>query len=212
MRTDIISGPLAEPLLLQEVKDHLRVTDESEDATLGALVTTVREMVEQHTGLMLLDRDMDLWLDQWPGMPADGTPWWNGVRDGAMADLARAQQFLCLPVRPVRQIAGIYSVAADGAETEWPAENWYLKPGHAPGLYRKQGFGWPAPGRAADGIRIRLTAGFGPSWNHVPAAVRQAMLMLVARLYCHRGDEDMAVALGASGAAGILKPYRELKL
>ncbi|MCJ9428689.1 head-tail connector protein [Kordiimonas marina] len=211
MRLETLTDPTAEPLLLAEVKDHLRLDGSVEDAALGALISAARDMVERHLGLALTDRQVAVYLDAWPGETADGSPWWSGVRDGAIPALSTACHFVRLPVRPVSAIADVTILAADGTGSIWDASNYYLKPGHQPGLYRKQGAAWPAPGQVADGIRITVTAGFGPSWNDVPAAIRQALLMLVAHLYSHRGD-DQGEALGASGAAQILLPYRERRL
>ena len=65
----------------------------------------------------------------------------------------------------------------------------------------------PLPGRAASGIEIRFTAGYGAAPGDVPEALRQGLRLLVAHLYEHRGD-DMETAASASGAVRLWQPYR----
>ncbi len=208
----MLESPVAEPVLLAELKDHLRLDDSVDDAALGALVSAARTMVEAHLGLALINRPIAVYLDAWPSAPtlAD-SPWWPGVREGAITEMGRAVHFVRLPVRPVQAVLSVHTLSADDVETVWGPEHYYLKPGNAPALYRKQGHAWPVPGRTADGIKITVTAGFGDSWNDVPAAIRQALLLLAAHLFTNRGDEPMN-ALAASGAAAFLAPYRDIRL
>ncbi len=45
---------------------------------------------------------------------------------------------------------------------------------------------WPQPGKVANGIEIDFTAGYGATPSHVPAPIRQALLLLVAHWYERR--------------------------
>ncbi len=209
MRIETLSPPASEPLLLDEIKDHLRLDGSADDVGLGSLLRAAREMVETHLGLCLISRSLALYLDGWPGTMGQ-MPWWQGVASGSMSAFARMTEYLPLPVRPVSSVGIIRVYDAEGASIVWGAGNYSLKPGLEPALYRTGG-SWPTPGRALDGIRIELTAGFGDSWNDVPADIRQALLMLVAHLFENRGDTDTQ-AMDASGAATLLKPYRKLQI
>ena len=65
---------------------------------------------------------------------------------------------------------------------------------------------WPRPGRAVNGIGIRLRAGFGAAAEDVPQPLRQAILLLVTHFFAQRGDEaggGLPLSLGA-----LLDPYR----
>jgi uncharacterized phiE125 gp8 family phage protein len=67
----------------------------------------------------------------------------------------------------------------------------------------------PNPGRAAGGIEIDFTAGFGTTAGSVPEPIRQALKLLVAHWYEHRdpveiGDPAMAIPPAVSA---LLKPY-----
>ena len=214
MYSNFISEPLSEPILLEELKDQLRLDGASEDASLGAFITTARTLIEQYADLVLVNRDIALYLDRWPRISSDGkdVPWWSGTANGAMSFLGTANSTALLPVRPVSSVASIAVVAPDNSETQWAADNYQLTPGLTPKITLVSGRRWPVPGRAADGIKITLTAGFGSSWNSVPASVRQATLMLASHLYANRGDGASAAAIPASGAAGLLAPYIRRRL
>jgi len=218
MRTQIMTGPASEPVLLEEFKDNLRLDGAEEDASLGAYISTARTMIEDHANLMMVDRTLDLYMNKWPleavapGLHRSHDPWWSGVADGAITDLGQAASYAVLPVRPVSQISSIAIVAADGSENLWATENYHVRPGLQPAIALAPGGRWPVPGKPVDGIRISLTAGFGADWNQVPASLRQALLMLAGYLYGNRGEQGSDGAVIASGAASLLRPYRERRL
>jgi len=217
MRTVITTGPTAEPILLEELKDNLRLDGADEDASLGAFINTARSLIEDHANLMMIDRSLDLFMDAWPLEAVSGhghshDVWWSGVADGSISVFEGSASYAPLPVRPVSQINSISTVAADGSETLWAAANYFVRPGLKPAIALAPGGWWPVPDKSVDGIKISLTAGFGASWNHVPASQRQAVLMLAGYLYGNRGEQGSSGALKASGAANLLRPYRERRL
>ena len=58
---------------------------------------------------------------------------------------------------------------------------------------------WPQPGKAANGVEIDFTAGYGALATDVPAPLREALLLLIAHWYENR--EPIAV-----GAPEMLVP------
>ncbi|MFC3051651.1 head-tail connector protein [Kordiimonas pumila] len=212
MRTETLLQPAYVPVLLDEVKDHLRIDGAEEDAALGALISTSVTLVETWLDMALINRTVAVYLDTWPETQAGTGTWWNGVADGVVSMLQSDIFHAPLPVRPVSAVASIGVTAADGTTSAWNTDDYYLKPGLAPAIVRKYGRVWPQPGVPADGIKITVTAGFGADWNTVPAGIRQALLMLVTHLYYNRGDTSGDPALKASGALGILAPYRTVRL
>jgi len=215
MRTEALTLPAVEPLLLDEVKDHLRMEGAAEDAALGAFITAARLSIEEYADLRLIDRTEAIYLDAWPLFKKqEASPWWSGSANGAVSLLSSPARFAVLPVRPVSAVASITVVAADDSETVWDADNYQLRLGLKPGVVLQAGRRWPVPGRVLGGLKITLTSGFGPDWNYVPASVRQAILMQASYLYTHRGDNrgGTSNAVVASGAAGLLAPYRERRV
>lgn len=223
MRIEQQTAPETTPILIDEIKDHLRVDGAEEDASLGALGAAAVTLIESYLGLALVDRPVVIYLDAWPSAPARPAveAWWSGVAEGAITELQQAGYHAPLPVRPVAAVDTVEITTASGDTVIWQAENYYLKKGLSPALVRKYGRAWPVPGTASEGIKIKATAGFGPDWNHVPAGIRQALLMLVTHLYYNRGQVQGAVGapatgggnpITASGAAGMLTAYREMRL
>ncbi len=209
MRIYNLGEPLNEPLLLAEVRDHLRIDNSDEDAYLGALITAARIYAESWTGLHLIDQSLKVTLDQWPGETRG--QWWSGLATGPLSGLFGDRTSFRLAVAPVSLISEIRTLDGLGGAILWDSAQYRLVTGVDPVLTLASGASWPKPGQKTAGIEIALTAGFGPNWNSVPAAIRQAMLMIVARLYAARGDSP-AEAMRTTGAAALLAPFRRVKL
>ncbi|MBU2329476.1 MAG: phage head-tail connector protein, partial [Alphaproteobacteria bacterium] len=60
-----LTPPALEPLTLAEIRAHLRLDGEEEDALLLALAIVAREHLERETGLVLAAREFRLCLDDW---------------------------------------------------------------------------------------------------------------------------------------------------
>ncbi len=91
------NGSKADPVLLAEVKDHLRLSHEDEDAYLGSLIAVAVQKIEQYFGLALMERRVDIMLN------------------GSMRD-----HIFRMPVRPVSEIVSVTSIDGDGTETTVP--------------------------------------------------------------------------------------------
>lgn len=215
MRTETLSMPAIVPVLLDEIKDHLRIDGAEEDASLGALVASATNLIENYLDMSLIERSVAIYFDNWGvnAKRANEDTWWNGVADGSLSLLRGDKDFVSLPVKPIQSVEQVEVTAADGSSVVWGADNYYLKPGLTPTLTRKYGRAWPVPGVKTDGIKITVLAGFGPDWNHVPASIRQAVLMLATHLYYNRGNSAVnGEALKASGAKALLHAYRDMQL
>ena len=212
MRVEPLSKPITTALLLDELKDHLRIDGAEEDASLGAFTASATTLVETYLDMALVHRSVVIYLDAWGADKSGSIDWWQGVVDGSLTELQAESEALLLPVKPVSSIDKIEIHTAVGGTVLWGADNYYLKQGLAPVIVKKLGRSWPVPGVPVEGIQIHVTAGFGPSWNDVPATIRQAILMLAAYFYYNRGDGEVASAMKASGAEGLLASYKRMRL
>lgn len=168
------SGPTLEPLSLSEAKAHLRLETAADDALLSSLVITSRLHIEAALGLALTTQQWTLVLDAWP------------VR-GTVA----------IPMRPVREVSEVRLRAADGSSAALDPARYVLEgAGLPPRLVASDG-PLPQPGRAAGGIEIDFTAGFGPDPNDVPEPIRQALKLLVAHWYENREPIEIGSAATA---------------
>lgn len=214
MRIETNAPALTTALLLEEVKDHLRIDGADEDASLGSLIAAATTLVENYLEMALVHRSVEFYLDSWQQSTGfqEGGDWWQGVTDGSLSNLQAKAVAVALPIKPVASIEKIEITTTAGATVLWAAENYYLTPGLSPLLACRYGRAWPVPGIGQDGIKISATAGFGPDWNSLPATIRQALLLLVTYFYYHRGDAEMGNALKASGADTLLQSYKGLKI
>lgn len=198
----LLIPPASEPILLAEAKAWLRVDTSSEDAAIASLITTARGIVETHTGRALVTQTWRIVRDAWP--------------DSVLSSAYRAVANCCvaalpLPLTPISSISGVRVFDAAGtAQTMAAGTYQLLATPDAPRLLFSASP--PAPGRIAAGIEIDVVAGYGAPAD-VPQPLRQAILMLVARLYEDRGDGDAPNPGAPRGAAAaLIAPFRRARL
>lgn len=184
--------PALEPVSLAEAKAHLRVDGNAEDTLVQSLILTSRLHIEAALGLALITQGWSWYLDAWP--PGRDLP---------------------LPMRPVQSVSAVRVYASDDTPaTVAPADYMLDGAGTPPRLVRKGAATWPRPGRAANGVEIAFTAGYGSLGADVPAPIRQALLLLVAHWYEHRDPIEVgspAARIPAS-VSDLLMPYRQVRL
>lgn len=182
-----LSGPAVEPVGIEEARAFLRLDARDEDAFIAACVAAARQACESYTGRALINQTWQLYLDQWP------------------------ESDIPLPRPPLRSVETIKTYDANGAATLADPQSYWVDAAATPGRVRRRGTAiWPAPGRAVAGIEITFIAGYGSSWNDVPAALRQGILMTVGYFFDHR-DALWPAALPAPIAA-LWQPYRIVRL
>lgn len=181
------SGPAVEPVTLAEMKAHLRLDGAEEDAVVSACIVAARQACESYTGRSLISQTWQLYLDRWP--------------KGAMR----------LPRGPVQELLSVAVIGDDGDATLLDGDGFHLDASaDPPRLLRKRGAFWTTTARSLAGIEITYKAGYGDSWNDVPQALRQGLMMAAAQFYEHReggGDAHLPPAIAA-----LWNPYRSLRL
>jgi uncharacterized phiE125 gp8 family phage protein len=178
------------------------VESHPDDQLLRDALEAAVDMAEEFTGLTLALTTYEMALDDFPCMP-------HG-RWGMSAADRLAAQAIELPRPPF--IAIVEFVASDDSDG-----------GVDPATYTLDDFSalarlipvsaWPTGTPATNRIRVRWLAGYGDSSDGaqpLPAAIRQALLMLVAHWYENRA----AVAIGSAagempiGVQDLLRPKR----
>jgi uncharacterized phiE125 gp8 family phage protein len=188
MPTILTTPPSVEPISLAEAKAHVRVTHTDDDTYIAKLISASRRLVEQCYDLCLLQQNWSLFLDQWP-----------------------AGSVIALPLFPILSIADLLVYGDDDVAATIDHAHYYLDAAARPSrLILRQGRSFPPAGRRANGIEVKLVAGFGTAANAVPETIKQALLIIIADWYASRGDVD-AGALPLS-AQSLLAPYRHVRL
>lgn len=186
----LLTGPASEPVPLALAKAWMKVDSTAEDDLIGALITSARLIVESSARRMLMTQSWRLALDAWPR--------------GLIFEIPFAPFRGVLAVR-VYDALGVAAVLAPAAyQVDAAPDRARLIFTTAP----------PPPGRAAAGIEIDISVGYGDRPEDVPAPLRQAIQMLAARWFEDRGDpaanppHDVLPA----AAAALIASYRRRRL
>lgn len=185
MHPPILITPSTElPVSLEEAKAHLRVEHDEEDSLIEGLI---RAATDHLSG-------------------------WSGRTGRALLPQTWEQDFdrfhqLRLRIGPVREVQSVTYYDSEGDQQTLDASVYALRQ-DAQGAYLDLAAGqsWPATDGRVSGIRITYEAGY----DETPAAIRQAMLLLIGHWYEHR----QAVASGVTVAElplavdALLTPYR----
>ena len=127
------------------------------------------------------------------------TQGWRLTLDDAPAET------LILPIAPVQSVD---AVTVSGASIEPSA---YEVANGSPGRLRVAA-PWPSPANAIGDVTIDFTAGYGGA-AEVPAALKQAALMLTAHFYENRESAGEArVYTVPRSVDALIAPYREFRL
>ena len=178
-------------LPLAAFKDHLKVgtgfgVPAGEDAVLRTCLRGAIASVEARTGKAVLARRF-LW------------------RVTAWRDLGRQT----LPVAPVSAIAEVRTIGLNGTARIIDPASYRLEPDtHRPAIVA---LGLVLPTIPVGGAaEIVFDAGFGPTWDDVPADLAQAVLMLAAHQFETRGADGTPGVPDA--VAALLSPHRQIRL
>ena len=181
-----LAGPARDPLLLDEIKAHLRIVHADEDGLLDGMRAAVRVVVEDFLRRALIEQRWQRVLDRWPDGPVS------------------------LPRPPLLDVTEVRIAQADGQTTVVSPEVYRVENRAEPGfLLPRPGRRWPEPAVAQAGIEIDYRAGYGSDWNAVPGPIRQAMLMLLASYYDNRAATPPQIH---GTMRSLLAPYRMMSL
>ncbi len=153
-------APTVYPVTLDEVLAHLRIDASPEENTmLTTLITVASEFIEDYCDRALLTQTWTLKLDAFP-----------------------------CEIRPPRPqliaVSSIVYVATDGTNTTMSAADYLVDSyGIAGRITPAYGLIWPSTRAQNNAVTVTYTAGYGAAATAVPAAIKQAALIIVADLY-----------------------------
>ncbi|MBA5776362.1 phage head-tail connector protein [Stappia sp. F7233] len=186
MTSIITTPPAIEPVTIADARLHLRVTHTDEDALISRLIEAARAHVEQATRRALITQGWRLYLDAWP-----------------------PGRIIRLPVSPVQRIDAVTVYDADGMPVALDPGAYTLDGASSPARVRVHA-GAPA---AANGVEIDFIAGYGDEAGSVPAALVQAILLLVGQWYEFReAGSELATAGIPFGFDALTAGYRAPRL
>lgn len=160
------TAPTAEPVTTAEAKTQARVSSSADDSYIDLLIQAAREVIEDYTGLALINQSWTLRMDALP----------------------RCSEF-DLPINPVSSITSFSYVDTNGDTQVWSSSNYILdanRPVARLGLAYNTV--WPTTRGQKNAISIVFVAGYGASGDDVPEVFKLAIKMLVAHWYLNRAE------------------------
>ncbi|MDO5630446.1 MAG: head-tail connector protein [Paracoccus sp. (in: a-proteobacteria)] len=187
------TAPAAEVLPVAALRDHLRLgsgfdlaEDAAETAALAGFLRAAIATIEARTGKVLLTRRFRMQVNDW-----------------------RDRLGQTLPLAPVLAVERIEINDGRGIATELPPESWRLLQDQQRPMILPAGVMLPHVPRAGF-VTVQFVAGFGETWDRVPADLAQAVLMLAARYYEDRSFEGSRGAM-PFGVSALIEKWRQVR-
>lgn len=179
----VLTGPSQEPLSLQEVKEYLRVEDNTDERNIRPLIESARSLIEEHLNRTLISTTYQQFLD---GFSEHEDPLWEGVRQGPYLNYYK--NYIDLVKSPVISVTHIKTYDDADTATTMSADKYYVDNAREPSrIVLRQGETFPSALRVANAIEIQYVAGYNSPFQ-IPEPIRLAILQLIAHMYEHRGD------------------------
>lgn len=168
MNIRIITPPTEEPITLDEAKQHCRVSDDSDDSYITALITAAREYVETQTRRAIITQTLELRL-----------PGWMGGR-------------IELPRPPLVSVSSVV-YTLDGGTTATLNASLYTVMKTEPGaIVPTYNTTWPTTRAQVESVFVTYVAGYGGP-AAVPQTIKHAMLLLIGHWYENREASTVGV-------------------
>lgn len=191
--TEVAAPPVA-ALPVRAFADHLRLgtgfaDDGSQDAVLELYLRSAMAAIEARLGRVLLRR-VFLWtVERW-----------------------REAGCQPLPVAPVHLIESVKLTDAEGNEIVVDPLTWSLvRDSHRPRLVGRFGRSLPKLPRGGSAT-IRLSAGFGETWDGVPQDLRHAVFLLASHYYENRSEAGGKGGVMPFGVLVLIEAYRATRI
>jgi uncharacterized phiE125 gp8 family phage protein len=176
-----IAGEAPTPLAVSvdEAKAYMKVTASAEDGTIAGLLRQAQEMVEDFTGEVLSQRELEMITCGFPLLP----------------------ELISLPRHPVTEILSIaYDDPSTGAEVSLVEADWRWTDSAPDQLQPAWRQTWPVAAEAMGSVRIRMMAGYEAGL--CPARLSGAVKTTTLQLYDGRNSGG---CLSQEVAEGLVK-------
>jgi len=158
-RIQVVTPPTTEPLTLSEVKSHLRIDGNYDDALLNSCITSARMYFESQCEISIASQELLLALDSF-------------------------DDIVYLPRGPVQSVEDIsYSDSENDLDSmaDW-IEDLVSNPARITPAF---GQSWPATAEVVNAVQVSYTTGYSTP-SMVPKLLKSGMLFYVAHLYENR--------------------------
>lgn len=182
MNPIVVTPPTIMPVTLDEVHGQTRVDASETDGQLSIWISAGTRFVENYTKRALITRSYVGYMDDWP-LRGHANHHHHGL-PGFCSGYARSFE---LPRPPLLDVSAITTYDDDDVATLMDPATYVVDPDAFVGrVVLRRDASWPVIERAANGIKVEWTAGFGPATTDVPDEYRQAILLMVSHFNEHR--------------------------
>ncbi|MBL4763500.1 MAG: phage head-tail connector protein [Gammaproteobacteria bacterium] len=178
MSFKLTTKPAFEPVSLTEAKDHLRVTDDAEDAEISVVIKSAREYCETYTGRPLITQTWKYY----------GRCFGNEVE--LMPNL--------------QSISSVKYIDNDGNQQTINPSNYKADTVSEFGvLYPAYEYAWPSVRNVRNAVEVEFVCGYG-GIDDVPKIINQALKLLLT----HWDEDRSASSDVPNGIDKMLFPFR----
>lgn len=201
--TKVITRPTVYPVAISDLKPYLRVDGCADDRLIQQYLEAATDAIEQYCGRYFISTTVELTMD---GFVCSGNDrsLHDGFYEGHKASFIGQSGEFDLPFRPVQSVTSITTYDEDNAASVFDPSSYNLDQTSGR-VYLNTGATWPTSLRDRAGIKVVYVAGYGATAASVPAAIKQAIMMHVAKMYECRDGCDLTDA-----CKRILDGYRIL--
>jgi len=168
----INTAPSSEPVSVDDVKTHLRISSSDDDTYIqNILIPTARSMVENMSQRAILTQTWDLYLDEFPGS---------------------SEEPIYVPRPPLQSVSYIKYIDTNGDEQTWSSDEYQVDTNNEPArIYPAYGYTWPSARDEAGAVRIQFVAGYADDtddsdFDKIPKELLHAIYLLVGHWYENR--------------------------
>lgn len=174
-----VTPPAVEPVSIDDLKLHLRLDGDDENAYLAGLIAAARRSCESFQNRAYITQTLRLTADAFP-------LYRDGLYHFASRSVRGQDAGILLPRAPLQSVSSITYVDEAGvtrtlASTEYLVDN-QSDPGRVAPAYGKY---WPATRGQMNAVAVTFVAGYGAAAD-VPGEIALAIKMLVAHFYENR--------------------------
>tara|TARA_R110002167_G_scaffold34895_2_gene111464 strand:- start:2310 stop:2984 length:675 start_codon:yes stop_codon:yes gene_type:complete len=204
----VITAPSVQPVSRIEAREHLRLDDDVDDSQIRSFIKAATDWAENYTGRFFISRTCQMMLD---GASQIDAPLSEGQSTGHYS--RPISNYIEIAAAPVTVVSSIKYYADDDTQSVWSTSNYYVDTfSDQAKIVLRSGGTYPTDLRAANGLEINFTAGYGETSSSVPEVIRLAILQYITFLYEHRGDfERFPAPTPPAILRTLLNPYRIIR-
>lgn len=186
MSLKLITAPTTEPITLAEAKLHLRVTNNSEDNLITALIKSAMGLCEEETCSLIMPQVWEKTLDNFP----------NAIE---------------LETYPVSSIVSVKYLDTSGVEQTLSSVSYTLDNAgdrRSSWVVPAHGYIWPSTYSGINGVKVRFNAGYADAAS-VPQPLKQWMLLQIGHWYANRESVNIGSSVSKLDYVdNLIHPYR----